>query len=420
VRASGCYNAPMPRILLLLPSTTYQARDFLDAARKMGVLVTVGTDHRQALESLTPATTLGMNFLAPEAAAKTVLRFAGKYPIDAVHGVDDDTSVLAAHLAHALGLPHNAPAATEAARDKHRRRVLLREGGLPYPWFERFAVTDDPEACAARASYPCVLKPIFLAASRGVIRVDDPAGFVAAFRRIATLLADEAVVRRGREAARWILAEGYLPGGEVALEGLLTRGELTVLALFDKPDPLEGPYFEETIYVTPSRLPEETRRAIAERTAQACAALGLRHGPVHAELRFNPSGVYLLEVAPRVIGGLCARTLRFGTGMSLEEVVLRHAVGAPIPTLEREGRAAGVMMLPIPGRGRFVEVRGRDAALEVPGVEDLQITIPRGDVVVPLPEGHRYLGFLFARGADPAAVEAALREGYRRLEIVIE
>jgi biotin carboxylase len=261
--------------------------------------------------------------------------------------------------------------------------------------------------------YPCVLKPIAQSASRGVIRADDRDEFVHAFERIAQML------REDGNGQRHLLVESFLPGPEVALEGLLDKGSLRILTIWDKPDPLDGPFFEETIYVTPSRLPDGVQAQIGETTARAAAALGLRHGPIHAEMRLGPGGPWVLEVAARSIGGLCSSVLRFGTGMSLEEIILRHAVGQDVPTFEREGTAAGAMMLPIPRRGLLREVRGKDEALAVPGIEGIEITIPVGQPVVPLPEGDRYLGFVFARAETPAAVEAALREAHRRLGFLI-
>jgi biotin carboxylase len=240
-----------------------------------------------------------------------------------------------------------------------------------------------------------------------VIRCDTPAELDAARARIARF---------------WdgpLLVEEYVPGVEVALEGLLRDGTLEVLAVFDKPDPLEGPYFEETIYVTPSRLPDETITSVVTATARAAAAIGLTEGPVHAEVRVHGDRIWVIEVAARSIGGLCGRTLRFGAGISLEEVILRHALGMSLDGLDRERAAAGVMMLPITRAGTLRDVRGRDEALAVPGVVGLEITVPPGRAVVPLPDGDRYLGFLFARAETPAAVEDALREGAARLDIVV-
>jgi biotin carboxylase len=292
-------------------------------------------------------------------------------------------------------------------------REAFAEAGVRSPGYTRLHVTDDPEAAAGRVAYPCVLKPTILAGSRGVIRADDPAAFVDAFRRIAAILAEPDVT--ALEGAHEVLVEDFIPGREVALEGLLVGDELHVLALFDKPDPLDGPFFEETIYVTPSRLPGETQALIAAEVRWAARALGLTEGPVHAELRVNERGPWVVEIAARTIGGLCARTLRFGAGISLEELVVRHALGIEQDSLDREHPAAGVMMIPVPGSGVFRAVRGRETARAVPGIEDVVISAHPGQELVPLPEGSRYVGFIFARAESPQAVEAALRQGHRRL-----
>jgi biotin carboxylase len=272
---------------------------------------------------------------------------------------------------------------------------------------------------ASRVEYPCVVKPLSLSASRGVIRADDPTQFADACHRLMAILQRPDVAVSRRRSAQEILVERFIPGSEVALEGLLTNGQLRVLALFDKPDPLDGPFFEETIYVTPSRLPSAVQHQIASCTVEVASALGLRHGPVHVELRVNKHGPWLLEIAPRSIGGLCSRTLRFGDGLSLEELLLRHALGLDAEILERERLAAGVMMIPIPKAGILRQVTGQEHAKQVGGIEDIRITIPLGQEVVPLPEGSRYLGFIFARDSTPAGVELALREAHRRLTFVI-
>jgi biotin carboxylase len=276
-------------------------------------------------------------------------------------------------------------------------------------------VDEAPEQVAERLPYPCVVKPLALSASRGVIRADDPAEFVAAFLRLKRLLLGDGYVAE----ATSILVEDFIPGGEVALEGLLTDGELHTLALFDKPDPLDGPFFEETIYVTPSRLPAETRRAVAEVAGAAARSIGLRDGPVHAELRVNERGPWMLEIAGRSIGGLCSTILEFGAGMCLEEIILRHALGFPIPSLDRAGSAAGVMMIPIPRGGLLKGVHGEEEARAVPQVTGVEISAKLNNPIVPLPEGNSYLGFIFARAEDPAAAEAALREAHARLRFDI-
>ena len=407
----------MQRLLLLLEHTTYKAQAFLDAAAKLGVAVTVGTDRRQVLERLHPAGNLTLDFADPEAAADEIVGFAHRYPIDAVVAADDEGALLAACAAGRLGLRYSSMDAVATARDKHRTRQALRAAGLPVPAFRTVALASTPEILAPGISYPCVLKPLGMSASRGVMRSDDPPGFVAAFRRLGPILQGRGEAPGNLE----FLVEDFIPGVEFALEGLLDDGRLRLLALFDKPDPLDGPFFEETIYVTPSRYPLEVQEAILSMAERGCAALGLRHGPVHAELRWNAQGAWVLEIAPRSIGGLCSRALRFGDGtVSLEELLLRHALGHPTGSFEREASAAGVMMVPIPRPGILRAVRGVEEAAAVPGIDEVRMTIPPGQIVAPPPEGSRYLGFLFARGATAAAVESALRAAHARLDIDID
>ncbi len=405
----------MPRVLLLLPTTSYRTPDFLRAAQALGVEVSVGVEETSALERLNPSGLLTLDFRDPAACARAAAAWARRTPVDAVVGVDEDTVVAAAAIAEALGLPHNPREAVAAASHKGRLREALARAGAPSPPHRIFRLDDDPGRAARSAAYPCVLKPTFLAGSRGVIRADDPAGFEAAWRRIAALLSAPDLARRGGEAAREILVEDFVGGAEVALEGLLAGGRLETLALFDKPDPLEGPFFEETIYVTPSRLPEEAQASIRAAAETGARALSLTDGPVHAELRWNGRGAWIIELAARSIGGLCSRTLRFGTGMSLEELILRQALGLERPPDRLDGRAAGVMMIPVPREGVLEEVEGLDAARAVEGIEEVAISAHPGERLVAWPEGSRYPGFIFARCASPADAEAALREAHRRL-----
>jgi biotin carboxylase len=385
----------------------------VEAARRIGAELTVASERPSTLEAANPAGLLTLDFQHPERAAAEAQTFARQHPIDAVVGVDDDSAVVAAAVAERLRLKGNPLNAALAARDKHRQRELLAAAHVPVPGFALHQLNEDAREIATQVVYPCVLKPLRLSASRGVIRADDPATFVAAHARLAGLLA-------GCDTE--FLVEDFVPGYEVALEGLLVNRRLHVLALFDKPDPLDGPFFEETIYVTPSSAPAGLQKAIAECAERAASALGLVEGPVHAELRYNERGPWLIELAARPIGGRCSAVLRFGDGVSLEELILRHALGMPIPSLEREAVAAGVMMIPIPGAGVLREVRGVVESKAVPLVEDVQITAHPGERLIPFPEGSRYPGFIFARGArgaTPGAVEAALRESHRRLSFVL-
>jgi len=410
--------AAPPRLLLLVPTTTYRTEDFVEAARRLDVELVVAAERPNTLAAALPDHLLTLPFADPAAAAALMRDYARTRPVAAVVPVDDATTVVGAAIGQALGLRANALAAVSATRDKQVMREALARGGVRQPGFVVFSITADPEGVAARARYPCVLKPLVLSASRGVIRADTPAQFVAAWSRIGAILAEPEVRALGAGASS-ILVEDFVPGVEVSLEGMLTEGDLATLAIFDKPDPLDGPFFEETIYVTPSRLPESAQKAVAECAGRAARALGLSDGPIHAELRINDGGPWLIELAARSIGGLCSRTLRFGTGMSLEEIILRHALGWPIASLERERPAAGVMMIPIPRGGILDDVRGLEAARAVGGIEDVIISIPKGHPVVALPEGSRYLGFIFSRAAAPAEAEATLRRAHALLDFTI-
>lgn len=386
----------MPRVLLVLPTSTYRAADFLDAARELGADVVVASEEAQTMAATMGDRALQIDLCDLGAAAETIAR--SRRPLDAVIGVDEQGVLVAAMAARELGLAHNPPDAVAVTRDKARMRRLLTDAGLAQP-----RVGGD-------AGFPCVVKATSLSGSRGVIRADDGASLDAALARV------RAIAGEGGD----VLVESYVPGAEVAVEGLLVRGDLHVLAIFDKPDPLEGPYFEETIYVTPSRHSQATQDSIVRTVAEACTVIGLVEGPIHAELRLPDDGPpVLLEVAARSIGGLCSRTLRFGAGISLEEVILRHALGLPLGDLERERHASGVMMIPIPRAGVLRAVNGTDDARAVDGIVGLEITIPRGRDVQPLPEGDRYLGFIFAVGESPDGVESALRTAHAALDIVI-
>jgi biotin carboxylase len=395
------------RILLLLPTATYRAADFVHAAARLGVEVVVGADEEPALAATMGDRAVVVPLGDPAAAAAAIAALDARLPIDAVVAVDDGGVLVAAAAGEVLGFPHNPPDASAATRDKAAMRRALSDHEVPQP---RFAVVDEPDevaAALAAVGLPCVVKPVSLSASRGVIRADDVDAAVAAAHRVRAITDGALVV------------EEYVSGIEIAVEGLLHAGALTVLAVFDKPDPLVGPYFEETIYVTPSRIAAPLLARAVDLTGRACAAIGLAEGPVHAELRMDGDRMWVIEVAARSVGGLCARTLRFGAGIALEELILRHALGMPLAGLERETTASGVMMLPTPRAGVLQEVRGQDAARAVTGVTGLEITVPRGRRVQPLPEGDRYLGFLFARGDTPALVEESLRRAHAALEIDI-
>jgi biotin carboxylase len=399
----------MSRILLLLPTATYRASDFLAAAASLGVEVVVGSEQRHTLDQSMGDRAVVVPLATPDAALEVIVALDSRTPLDAVLAVDDEGIVVAARAAERLGFRHNSPDAVAGTRDKVVMRERLSATELSQPSFRVIPLGADAVAAANEIGYPCVIKPVSRSASQGVIRVNDATEARSAAARIRAIMGD---------CPEPMIVEQYVPGAEVAVEGLLVNGRLQVLAVFDKPDPLVGPYFEETIYVTPSRHAAHTLIELERISARATEALGLREGPVHAELRIGPTGmVTVLELAARSIGGLCSRSLHFGGGVSLEEIIIRHALAMDVGAPHRKWLASGVMMLPIRSAGVLDRVLGQERARAVKGVVELQISIAPGRPVVPLPEGDRYLGFIFARGVTAQEVEATLRRAESCLEV---
>lgn len=403
-------------LLLVTTTTGYQTRAFEEAAGRLGVRCTIASDRCKHLDDPWHDGAIPVRFEDPIRYAE-VLAGAGRF--DGIAALGDRTTFLAALTAERAGLRFHPPAAVEAAASKFLTRERFRAAGLRTPDYRRWPVDVDARAAARDTRYPCVLKPLGMSGSRGVIRADDETGFAAAFERIASLLAARDVVRRHDSRDRFVQVEDFIPGAEFAIEGLMTGGRLRVLAVFDKPDPLDGPYFEETIYVTPSREAEAVRRAIEAAVEEGVRALGLSDGPIHAEARVNENGVYLLEIAARPIGGLCARALRFTGGMPLEELILRHALGEDVSAYVLEPEASGVMMIPIPKAGIYKDVAGEEEARRTRHIVDVVVAAKPGQSLQTFPEAASYLGFLFARAARPEDAESALREAHGKLKFEI-
>ncbi len=425
----------MPRVLLVTTTTGYQMRAFAAAAERLAVGLVIASDRCHVLEDPWRDGALPIRFYEEQEALRAIREAAAARPIDGVVAAGDRAAVIASLAATALRIPGNPPPAARAAGNKLLTRERLRAAGLPCPRFG--AVSRESRATrfagaarlAVRVGLPCVVKPLAMSASRGVMRADTPEAVERAVARLGRLL-DEREVRALRDPANdAILVEGYVDGREVAVEGLVTAGRLRALAIFDKPDPLDGPFFEETIYATPAGLTAREEGCVVQQVAAAAAALGLTHGPVHAECRLNARGVFVIDIAARPIGGLCARSLRFDDGVrpgassgaarTLEELLLLHALGRDVTAWRRSPGASGAMMIPVPRAGRFRAVEGVDDARRVRGIEDVVITAAVGQQIAPPPEGASYLGFAFARAARADDVVTALRRAHRRLRFDI-
>ncbi|MGH8872596.1 MAG: ATP-grasp domain-containing protein [Acidimicrobiia bacterium] len=399
----------MPTAVVLLPSTTYRAADFVRAAEALDIDLIVASEQP-------PPFDMGDRYLQidcsdPDRAAETILGLGDKAPIDGVVAADDAGVVVAALAGRKLGLRANDPEAAVATRDKALQRVAMRDAELPQPLFALVPAHDMGAEAAAMVGYPLVVKPLDRAAGQGVIRVDRPGDLPAAVKRVRSIVG----------ASASLLVEELMRGEEVALEGIVRDGELTPLALFDKPDAVDGPYFPETILVTPTRLDERAQTECRRVASAALAAIGITHGPVHIEMMVEGDTVRVIEVAARSIGGLCSRSLNFGLlGTTLETLILRNAIGMEKPELRREHTASGVLMIPIPRPGHFVAIEGLDRVRELEHISAIDITTPPGSLLLPPPEGDRYLGFIFARAGEREPVEAALRQAMKIIQVVLE
>ena len=407
------------RVLLIAPPGSYRVHAYLEAARDLGIGMLVASEGEH---SLVPGIEDGLrvDFGDPDAVIEQIVSAHRDRPVAGVVATDDGTVEIANRAAAALGLAHNALSAARITRRKDLARAALAAAGLPVPAVRQVELRRPLGSQLAGVEFPCVVKPLALSASRGVIRADDPPGLEAACRRAGAIARTAAVASAGAEERDTLLVESFVPGPEIALEGMLEGGELSVLAIFDKPDPLDGPFFEETIYVTPSRLPRPVQALAAERVRAGCAAYGLTEGPVHAELRLHDGDAWIIEIAGRTIGGDCARLFTFGSGTSLEHLVLQRALGrGPDVAFRDSGRAAGVLMIPTPGAGTLRRVEGVMAASRIPGICEVSVTVREGYELTPLPEGGTYLGFVFALGEDPAGVEESLRRAQETVRVIV-
>lgn len=410
----------MSRLLILASKLGYQTSSFAEAAKRLGADVVFASDRCHQLSDPWADGAIAVRLDEPEEAARRIVQQSLVRPVDGVIALGDRATSAAAYTARALRLAYNSPQAVENCRSKLRQREILRDAKLPVPTFFSFSLDKRVEKILPRVQFPCVVKPLRRSASQGVIRANTPEEFQAAVERIKKLLeTPEIQVEREPETDR-LLVERYVPGAEVSVEALLTRGKLRILAIFDKPDPMEGPYFEETLFVAPSRLPDNAYEQVIDTARKTVQALGLTHGPVHAEFRVNKEGTWVLEAAARPIGGLCARAVRLGPQrMPLEELLVRHSLGMPGTDLDREDGASGVMMIPVPKSGVLEKAEGEEQARAVAGVEDVKITARLHDFIAAWPEGSSYLGFIFARGNSPEEVESALRQAHGALKFEI-
>lgn len=403
---------PMCSVLLLAPHNSYRIHAYLEAAQHLGVELLIASQSRYSLVSAV-AKGIQVDFSDAALSLRKIQAAHLQYQFKAVIATDDAAVALAAIVAEALGLSANAPDSAILTQRKDLARRRLQEHRLPIPDFRVIDLSSAIVEQLLGLEYPVVVKPVSMSGSRGVIRANDQQQCLAAINRIKPLLQE----LPSFDERQSILIEGFIAGEEVAFEGLLHQGKLRQLTVFDKPEPMEGPFFEESFYISPTRHSTERQQLIQQRVSEACAAYGLREGPVHAELKLYGDQAYLIEMASRTIGGDCAGVLKFGLNVSLEELVLLQALGKPID-IPLMTDSVGVLMIPIPRQGILRRVEGIERAKKIEGIASIGISVREGYELVPLPEGSSYLGFIFAKASNQSQVEQALRSAHACLKIV--
>ena len=414
-RSSVANSQLRDRVLVIAPHGSYRTAPFIKAANNLNIDVLIASQGEHSIVS-DYVEGLHIDFKNPEQAIKIILSEASNRSFSGIIGTDDTTTELAAQVAKKLLLPHNDPQAVKIAQRKDLARLSLKKSNVNIPAFDLLTTTKPFSEQNITVNFPAVIKPVALSASRGVIRVNNEFELEQAVDRVKKMLLEEKQI--DKSVREILLLEEFIPGKEVAIEAMLHNGELDILAIFDKPDPLDGPFFEETYYLTPTSFSKDVQKEIKQTVLESCQAYGLKEGPIHAECRINDKGVWILEVAARTIGGMCGRLLSVGTGHSLEELVLLHAMGKRVEIKTVES-AAGVLMIPIPNAGILKRVEGLLEAQRIPFINELSIEVRDGYELVPLPEGNSYLGFIFAEAPTVNEVEKALRDAHACLKIVI-
>lgn len=404
-----------------MTTSTYRASAFLEASKKLEISTIIGTDQPDILGHLNPGSSINLDYSKNNDSKKKIIEHINKFPIHGVLAIDEETLILGAIVADSLGLICHSMESVSTTRSKYELRKVLSEDGLRNPEFKLISSEENPKLISKSISFPCVMKPTYLSGSRGVIRANNEKEFTNAYLRIKNILDEPEAIIRGKDEAKMLLIEEYIDGIEVAVEGIIVNGEFLPLTIFDKPEPLDGPFFEETLYVTPSRLPKSLQEKILEETKNASNAIQLTNGPVHAELRIDRNGdPWVIDIASRTIGGKCSRAIKFSDGITLESIILSHVLGKKLPNIVPISSSSGVMMIPIPKSGVLKEVLGKEDALAIEGIEEIEITIPLGDKIVQLPEGDRYLGFIFASSKKSNETIEILKEAHKNLKFEIE
>ena len=381
----------MKKLLLVIPENSYKSNDFVTSAEKLDLDFLVITDSQQVSGQFSDTVIIHSFDEELENDVKEKLQ-------DVTHILPVDHSALkfSAYLVDLLKAKGNNTKSINTAMNKFESRKIFNSISEIKIQNAIVKKIEDIEIFI-NENGTSVLKPIYGTASKSVIKVESFQENKAEVEKLMQDCSDQDLI-----------IEEFVDGSEYALEGNLINSELNKIVIFDKPINYKEPYFEESIYIAPTEIPDKTQKEIVNLIGKACKKLGLENGPVHVEFKIHNKEIFIIEINPRMIGGLCSRCLSFGLfKTSLEEIALHAFLNNELKSIDLLSNFVGVLMIPTPISGKFISINKNELE-SIPNVSGVEITVSENSNLLEPPFGDKYLGFVFSQGDSKEKVMESL------------
>ena len=393
----------MKKLLLVIPENSYKSNDFVVAAEKLGIDFLIITDSEQVSSKFSD--TVIINKFDAELNKNNLKKLK-----DVTHVLPVDHSALkfSGYLVDLLEVKGNKLESINLSMNKYESRKIFNSL-LDIKVNNEIIKNIDDVNTFINKNGTSVLKPIYGTASKSVLKINNVEKNKEQIEKLMQDCFDQDLV-----------IEEYIDGKEYALEGTIINSELKKIVIFDKPVEYKHPYFEESIYITPSELSSEAEKRVVSIVDKACKKIGLEDGPVHVEFKINENQIFIIEINPRMIGGLCSRCLSFGLfKVSLEEIILHAFMNNELKNIELLNNYVGVLMIPTPKSGKFISIN-KEELEKIPNISNVEITVPEGSDLLEPPYGDKYLGFAFSQGIDKKTVNESLLTAMNLANPIIE
>ncbi len=393
----------MKKLLLVIPENSYKSNDFVVAAEKLGIDFLIITDSEQVSSKFSD--TVIINKFDAELNKNNLKKLK-----DVTHVLPVDHSALkfSGYLVDLLEVKGNKLESINLSMNKYESRKIFNSL-LDIKVNNEIIKNIDDVNTFINKNGTSVLKPIYGTASKSVLKINNVEKNKEQIEKLMQDCFDQDLV-----------IEEYIDGKEYALEGTIINSELKKIVIFDKPVEYKHPYFEESIYITPSELSSEAEKRVVSIVDKACKKIGLEDGPVHVEFKINENQIFIIEINPRMIGGLCSRCLSFGLfKVSLEEIILHAFMNNELKNIELLNNYVGVLMIPTPKSGKFISIN-KEELENIPNISNVEITVPEGSDLLEPPYGDKYLGFAFSQGIDKKTVNESLLTAMNLANPIIE